>query len=131
MTKELIRDMVRSALGRLFSSEDLWLLQDDANERSISFRLAGHLEKELKGRGEAWSGLHVDCEYNRDVSNLTPPYSKKLNLPQRNDVSNEDTHATTVFPDIIVHCRRSDTNRVVIEIKKAGGHPAQSFSTDR
>ena len=36
-------------------------------------------------------------------------------------MSNEDTHATTVFPDIIVHCRNSSTNLVVIEIKKYGG----------
>jgi hypothetical protein len=132
MTKQAVYDTVRSALARLFSSEDLLLLEDDVNERSVSHRLAIHLEREIKDRGEAWTGLHVDCEYNRDFTNPKYPYSKKLNLPARYDVSNEDTHALTVFPDIIVHRRRSTANFVVIEIKKQGGNPdAEEFDRNR
>jgi len=122
LTPEVVYETIRGALARLFT-EDLWLLEDDVNERSISHRLAIHLEQEIKDRGEAWGGLHVDCEYNRDVGNPKHPFSKKLNLPERYDVSNEDTHATTVFPDIIVHQRRSTINCLVIEIKKKGGNP--------
>ena len=36
-------------------------------------------------------------------------------------VSPDDTEAMTVFPDIIVHRRRTDENLIVLEVKKTGG----------
>jgi hypothetical protein len=123
VTQQLVYDTIHSALRVLFS-EDLPLLQDDANERSISHRLAIYVETEVETRDGWEAGLHVDCEYNRNEENPTYPYSKKLRLPERNDISNEDTRATTVFPDIIVHRRRSTVNCLVIEIKKQGGDTA-------
>lgn len=131
LTAQMVLEAINSALASLFK-KDSSLLEDDVNERSISHRLAICLENEIRGRGGAWAGLHVDCEYNRDVRNPKPPYSKKLRLPERYDVSNEDTHATTVFPDIIVHRRRSTDNCVVIEIKKQGGEAdAEEFDRRR
>ncbi len=83
------------------------LLEIDANERSITHKLAEHLQHQFP----AW---HVDCEYNR-IGHVT----KRLNL---NGQSRPDeTEATTVFPDIIVHQRLTNENLLVVEVKKAGG----------
>ena len=87
--------------------DDSYLLEHDANERSITHRLAVHLAIEFPG----W---HVDCEYNRDGHE-----PKRLALPKRTDVASDDEHATTVFPDIVVHHRGTRANLVVIEAKKS------------
>lgn len=86
---------------------DGYLLEHDANERSITHRLAMHLVPEFDG----WN---VDCEYNRDGHE-----PKRLNLPRRHAVADDDEHATTVFPDIIVHRRGTQQNLLVIEAKKS------------
>lgn len=132
VTRKLVEETVVAAIQMFFDSEDLSLLKFDANERSISHRLAIHLERAIADRPEWGKGLHIDCEYNRDVENPDPPYSKKLQLPQRHDISNEDTEATTVFPDIIVHRRNSVTNLLVVEIKKEGsGSLAKAFDLEK
>lgn len=53
-----VAEHVRGSLLRLLA-EDAYLFEADANERSISHRLALYLEEEFPG----WN---VDCEYNRD-----------------------------------------------------------------
>lgn len=65
----------------------------DANERSITHKLAEH----MKGQ---FSGWQVDCEYNRRESG-----------PKR-------LKGTLVLPDIIVHRRGIPENLLVIECKK-------------
>lgn len=92
------------ALQTLFKQDDD-LLRVDANERSITFRLAMHLQSELPG-------LHVDCEYNRD--GIDPKRIQHLYL----DPNAEDTEAKTAFPDIIAHIRGTSRNYLVIEFKK-------------
>ncbi len=124
VTVGVVRETIEAAIKSLFTSDDLLLLQNDANERSISHRLAIHLETAISTKGEWGAGLHIDCEYNRDVANPHLPHSKKVKLPHRDDISNEDTEATTVFPDIIVHRRNSRVNLLVIEIKKGSGNTA-------
>jgi hypothetical protein len=96
---------VRRALDRLFAN-DSFLLQSDANERSLSHKLAEYLQAEF-------TDWNVDCEYNR--KGYDP---KRLNLRVRH-VRTDDTEARTVYPDIIVHHRNSDDNLLVIEIKKS------------
>lgn len=81
------------------------LLMNDANERSISHRLAIYIETHFP----SWN---VDCEYNRSHDD-----PKRLNIPSR-DTSSDDLHARTVYPDIIVHRRNTDDNLLVVEIKK-------------
>jgi len=100
-----IEVVVIRALLRLLC-EDTHLLTIDANERSITHRLAIYLQDLLP----AW---HVDCEYNRKFDapkrlDLTPDGTAKVN----------DTNGTTVFPDIIVHRRNTGVNLLVIEVKK-------------
>jgi hypothetical protein len=102
--KEVVR-RVHAAYDALIKY-DRALLEVDANERSITHKLAEHLQTEFHG----WN---VDCEYNRNGS-----------LPKRlkssgDSVSTDDTEGKTVFPDIIVHHRQSKDNFVVIEAKKS------------
>jgi hypothetical protein len=85
---------------------DFVLFEIDVNERSLTHKLAEHLQVEFQD----WN---VDCEYNRNGS-----------LPKRlkssgDSVSTDDTEGKTVFPDIIVHHRQSKDNFVVIEAKKS------------
>jgi len=86
---------------------DNYLFTCDLNERSITHKFAEHLQREFPD----WN---VDCEYNRDHHD-----PKRLDLPPRHDISSDDLHAKTVFPDIIIHKRGTDQNFVVIEVKKS------------
>ena len=106
------------ALERLLRY-DAHLLECDANERSITHKLAEHLQRELP----EWD---VDCEYNRDGHE-----PKRLHLPVRNDVSSDDTKARTVFPDVIVHRRNSNENYIAIEAKKANNADGTAFDIEK
>ena len=88
-----------------FLNKDLFLLEIDANERSITHRIAMYIQDEFP----EWD---VDCEYNRDEHK-----PKELNLPG-GEPDSYDVDAQTVYPDIIVHKRGSHTNHIVIEFKK-------------
>lgn len=85
---------------------DAFLLEVDANERSIAYRLAMYLQMGLPD-------LHIDCEYNRD--GVDPKKIQHLGLYPVDD----DTEARTVFPDIIAHKRGTNENYLVIELKKS------------
>ena len=88
--------------------KDQFLLEKDVNERSITHNLAQYLEEEF-------SGWDVDCEYNRVGKELM---TKRLEL-RPEQFWTDDTHAQTVYPDIIVHQRgKEDENLLVIEAKK-------------
>jgi hypothetical protein len=91
----------------LLLKHDGYLFTCDLNERSITHKFAEHLQR-------AFPEWNVDCEYNRNHDD-----PKRLNLPARNDISSDDLHAKTVFPDIIIHHRGTDDNFVVIEVKKS------------
>jgi hypothetical protein len=105
-TEETIRAKIESALTELFNKDPV-LLQVDANERSITHQLAIYLK-------ERFQTYDVDCEYNREGT-----FPKRLQSFKRT-VMTDDTNATTVFPDIIIHKRNEPNNLVVIEAKKAG-----------
>jgi len=100
-------ERVHAALVRLLK-EDIYLLQADVNERSLSHRLAIYLE-------ELFPGWAVDCEYNRDDHE---PKRLQLNPEQ---ILSDDEEGTTVYPDIIVHKRGCRSNLLAIEIKKISG----------
>ncbi|WP_130537530.1 hypothetical protein [Thiomicrorhabdus indica] len=92
--------------------KDIYLMEVNANERSISAKLAFHLQAELPE-------YEVDVEYNRD--GIEPKRLAHMELyPDQ-----EDEDAKTVFPDIIAHKRSTNNNFLVIEIKK------ESSSVDR
>ena len=77
-----------------FLETDKVLLEIDSNERSISHKLAEHMQSKF-------TGWNVDCEYNRVIYKL-----KKVN-------------GKLVNPDIIVHHRNTLENLLVVEVKKS------------
>ena len=97
---------VRRALCGFFES-DRDLLEKRANERSITHKLAEHLQCQFKH-------LDVDCEYNRHGDDI-----KKL--PRLAEcIGSDNSKSCKVYPDIIVHQRGNDErNLLVIEAKKS------------
>ena len=96
---------VSQALSDLLT-HDGYLLEVDANERSITYRFGMYLQARLP----EWT---VDCEFNRDGVN-----PKKLGHLELYPDS-EDEDAKTVFPDVIVHRRGAKENHLVVEFKKS------------
>ena len=108
---------VKNSLDILIRN-DFFLLISDVNERSISHRLAVYLEHQFKD----WD---VDCEYNRDHKKI-----KRLKLKPK-ELKSDDTEATTVYPDIIIHKRDKEDNLLVIEIKKSTNHQSEDFDLEK
>lgn len=88
---------------------DRYLLEANANERSITFRFAMYLQSQIP----EWT---VDCEYNRD--GIDPKRLGHLDIFPDSD----DEEARTVFPDVIVHHRGTNENQLVVEFKKSTSH---------
>ena len=91
-----------------FLRNDKDLLANNASERSISHKLAEHLQSHF-------NDLNVDCEYNRHEGAVeTLRYS-------RDSYISHDDHG--VFPDIVIHKRGNDRCNIgVIEIKKSNSN---------
>ena len=106
MPLEDIKERVLSAIVDLYRY-DGDLLDRDANERSITHKLAEHLQRQFP----EWN---VDCEYNRQGKAV----KRLAGLYKKGDISDSDCEAKTVFPDIIVHKRGREDNLIVIEVKK-------------
>jgi hypothetical protein len=107
ISKASLYKKVKDALKAL-CREDRLFLDVNASERSISHKLAEHLQKQFRD-------LNVDCEYNRHGNDIK-------RLAWHRDLSSriDDLEARTVFPDIIVHKRGDDDNNLlVIEIIKS------------
>lgn len=99
-----IRKHIERAYQMLIK-KDKYLLEVDANERSITHRLAIYLELEFPE-------YNVDCEYNRN--GIDP---KRL-IGFKEQIDSDDENGTTVYPDIIIHHRGKKCNFIVIEVKK-------------
>src|SRR5690348_14899528 len=108
MKRQAVSQRLNWAIEQLIA-RDRALLEFDLNERTITHKLAEHLQ-------QAFSEYDVDCEYNRNQGDI-----KTLELPEHINNSWDDTQARTVFPDIIVHRRGTGTNVLVIEAKKTNG----------
>ncbi len=100
-----IANKVRGAVAKLVELDAL-LFTVDANERSLTHRLALHLTP-------AFSDWDVDCEYNRTGSE-----PKVIHVLGCKGEPN-DTNGSRVFPDILVHHRTKPENLLVIEVKKS------------
>ncbi|MFH1743621.1 MAG: hypothetical protein ABIH23_31845 [bacterium] len=101
-----------------FEKNDLGLLDRDANERSITHKLAEYLQQE-------YPDYHVDCEYNRRGTEV-----KRL-LDSVPSCTPSDTDAVTVYPDIIVHRRGEKQNLLVIEAKKSNSKTKCEFDRSK
>ena len=104
---EDLRGRVVTAVSNLYRYDGDLIIRC-ANERSITHKLAEHMQREFLH----W---HVDCEYNR--AGCDP---KRLNIAAKK-TSIDATEAVTVYPDIVVHRRGTDVNLLVVEVKKGGG----------
>lgn len=93
---------------------DSRLLYIDANERSITFRFAMHLQSHLR----EWE---IDCEFNRD--GVEPKRLGHMELYP----DSGDEEAKTVFPDVITHRRGKKENFLVVEFKKSTSHVDRSI----
>ncbi len=109
----------------LLLQNDAHLFTFDANERSITHKLAGYLQAEFP----EWN---VDSEYNRDGEDVktVPPWERRreellekleteITQKQRNTIERILDGGISVYPDIIVHHRGTTNNLVVIEAKKS------------
>ena len=103
---------VKTAL-REFFCEDSDLLYLDASEKSITHKLAEHLQRQFTDR----ENLKVDCEYNRYDADKYP--AKRLSYEDKTSPTDR-SKGKLVYPDIVVHRRASNAdNKIVIEVKKS------------
>src|SRR6202051_1319711 len=100
-------DKVLVALGEFYAGET-FLFAKDLGERTLTHRLAVHLERQFPG----WE---VDCDYNRLGERV-------LRLPHGTIVSTDDALGKSIFPDIVVHQREIPNNLLAIEVRKAANH---------
>jgi hypothetical protein len=107
----LVQDIDLEPLLHEFVTEQHQLLANDSSEQAISHQLA------IKLAG-AFSGWHVDCEYNRDMEKI-----KRLIYAISPDGSASERN---VVPDIIIHRRMTNDNLIAIEVKKSTNQE-QSF----
>ena len=120
---EDIKNSLQKAIKKL-KQKDCLLLKNDANERSISHKLAEYLQQEFQD----WN---VDCEYNRNGGEDILGYiTKKLNL-SKDEINWDDTEAKTVYPDIIIHIRNTNKNLLVIEMKKSSSSVNKKFDKEK
>lgn len=130
-SKTKIKEILNDTIDKLFEI-DQYLLKENynINERSVSHRLALHLNEYFKN-----SDYDVDIEYNRireeygnvgDIGNLM---SKKLHWENSDEASGENSRF--VFPDIIVHKRDKHDNLIEIEIKMAWKNEKKQYDYDK
>ena len=91
-----------------FYGHETYILEKDLGERTLTHRLAVHVERQFPG----WE---IDCEYNRLGERM-------LRLPKGTIVSTDDALGKSVFPDILVHQRDIPNNLLAIEVRKASNH---------
>jgi hypothetical protein len=98
---------VVDALKEFYACET-HLLEKDLGERTLTHRLAVHVEKQFPG----WE---VDCDYNRLGE-------RTLRLPKATIISTDDAIGKSVYPDIVVHQRDIPNNLFAIEVRKASNY---------
>ena len=100
-------EKIVSAIEQFYASEGV-LFDKDLGERTLTHRMAVHLERQFDG----WE---VDCDYNRLGERL-------LKLPHGTIISTDDELGKSIFPDIAVHRRAVPENLLVVEVRKATNH---------
>src|SRR4030088_2072693 len=98
---------VVAAVGEFYARET-YLFEKDVGERTLTHRLAVHIEKQFP----EWD---VDCDYDRLGE-------RTLRLPKGTIISTDDHLGKTVYPDIVVHPPSLPENLPAIEVRKASNH---------
>ena len=100
-------DKVVAALKQFYASE-AFLFEHDLGERTLTHRLALHLERQFPD-------FEVDCDFDRLGV-------RTLQLPHGSIVSTDDHLGKSIYPDIVVHQRAVPNNLLAIEVRKAANH---------
>lgn len=119
LPREEVEARIHCAVRKL-EEADGFLLRNTANERTITHRLAMHLDPLFP----SWA---VDVEYNREGAEGE---TKRIRDWEQFDLQKiagdadreelvRDMEARTVYPDIIVHQRGLPENLLVMEVKKS------------
>jgi hypothetical protein len=93
---------------REFYAHETYLLEKELGERTMTHRLAVHLERQFDG----WE---VDCDYNRLGERV-------LKLPHGSIISTDDGLGKSIFPDIVVHHRAVPENLLAVEVRSEINH---------
>src|SRR6266446_7364685 len=96
-----------NALGEFYAHE-AFLFEKDLGERTLTHRLAVHLEHQF-------AGWQVDCDYDRLGE-------RTLRLPHGTIISTDDHLGKSIYPDIVVHQREIPNNLLAIEVRKDSNH---------
>jgi len=114
---KVVAKLILAAIGKLFK-RDRALFKVNANERSITHRLGIYLQ-------ENFPNWDVDCEYNRNG------HEAKYLIDKIVGIAPNDTHGKTVFPDIIVHKRKTQRNKLIIEVKKTNNRQPNCIDLEK
>ena len=118
-TQDEVIEVINKMLDVLYE-KDSFLLQRKLNitERAITHKMGTYLEQLLPNE------VDVDCEYNRmgkkvfgEIDYTDGDYFVKTVYLSEGSVSDADDEGSRVFPDIIVHNRRTGNNYIIIEVK--------------
>ena len=113
-----VAKLIVCAVNKLFE-RDRFLFEVDANERSITHRFGIYLQ-------ENFSDWDVDCEYNRNGDKVKYLF-ERIGERARTD----DTEGRTVFPDIIVHKRKTNINKLIVEVKKRNNTQSKEIDIEK
>ncbi len=132
---DLLNKKLKRALREL-NQNDAVLLENDASERSIAHMLSIYLKAEFPD-------YHVDNEYNLNIDNERDrkeiweikeklfELNKTLYRRHQRIVDRENYYHLSVYPDIIIHERRSNSrNLLIIEIKKSSNNNVNALDFD-
>jgi len=89
------KEKIREAVREFNALDRAALLKVDIYEPAISHRIAVYL-------GNLFPGYNVDCQYSRNL------------------LKNKTAGQSKYRPDIIIHKRLAESDRVVFEVKKSG-----------
>ena len=127
-----IKEKVEYCL-QILREKDKNLLDIDVNERTITHKLAEYLQNQFPS-------YDVDCEYNRyekDTKRIRSIKNRSLDISkfkkyQIEKLIWEDKNALTIYPDIIIHKRKSPHNNLlVIEVKKSSNTIGEDFDIEK
>ena len=126
MDQNQLKQKIKKAIEKL-KEKDMFLINNDLHEITISHKLAEYLESEFKD----WD---VDIEYNKKVG-MGPHYntSKEISNKFDNGLESGRKQRRSLRIDIIVHHRGKndyDSNLLAIELKKVGNPSRRNMDED-
>lgn len=119
--QKIIEVLVKQAIDALYAN-DIFLLENDAHERTITHKLAEYLQ-------DAFENWYVDLEYDKYYQE-----SSRLqeHLPRHGKMAGA-SHAESeiVYPDIIVHGRGTGFSLLVAEVCKSTSARPRDYDMEK